>query len=89
MAAAPQTQQLMWSSDLSAILAAHWIHHNPNVAGTASAPSPSAPEIDVFVLTKAVLEDRLVASPAALVVGALIALNSHVYEQFAKVPQLG
>jgi hypothetical protein len=30
-----------------------------------------------------------VLPPAALVVATLIALNSHVYEQFAQVPQLG
>jgi hypothetical protein len=81
-------QKFIWSSDLPAILAAHWIHHNPTVVGTASA-APSAPNIDVFVLTKAVIEDRVVLSPAALVVATLIALCSHVCEQFAKVPQLG
>jgi hypothetical protein len=55
-------QKFIWSSDLPAILAAHWIHHNPTVAGTAAAAPASSgpPEIDVFVLTKAVLEDRVV-----------------------------
>ena len=41
------------------ILAADWVHHNQTVAGTAAA-APSAPEVDVFALTKVVIEDRVV-----------------------------
>jgi hypothetical protein len=79
-------QQFTWSSDLPTILAADWVFRNPPIGNSTAT---STPEVDVFLLTKAVLEDRIVVSPAARVVAALIGLNSHVYEQFAKVPQLG
>jgi hypothetical protein len=79
-------QQFTWSSDLPAILAADWIFRNPPFGNSTAT---SAPEVDVFGLTKAVLEDRIVLLPASLVAATLIALNCHTYEQFAHAPQLG
>ena len=81
-------QQFTWSTDLPAILAADWIFRNP-ISASGPASQPSGPEVDVFQLTRMVIEDRVVLSPAALVVATLIVLNTHVYTQFAKVPQLG
>jgi hypothetical protein len=79
---------ITWSTDLPAILAADWIFRNP-ISASGPASQPSGPEVDVFQLTRMVIEDRVVLSPAALVVATLIVLNTHVYTQFAKVPQLG
>jgi hypothetical protein len=81
-------QQFSWPVDLAAILAADWTFRNPPLSSS-TASSTSASEVDVFALTKAVIEDRAVLAAAALVVSTLIALCSHVCEQFAKLPQFG
>jgi hypothetical protein len=83
-----RAKQQFNSIDIAAILAAYWIHHNPP-SSSASTPQPDRPQVDVFELTKHVIEDRVVLSPAASIVATLIAINSHVYEQFGFVPQLG
>src|SRR5262249_31089548 len=81
-------RQFSWSSDLPAILAVGWIFRNPlSVSGPV--PQPSGPEVDVFQLTRIVIEDRVVLAPAALIVTTLIVLNTHLYNQFARMPQLG
>ena len=81
-------QPFTWSSDLPAILAADWIFRNP-LSASGPASQPSGPEVDVFQLTRIVIKDRVVLPPAALIVTTLIALNTHVYNQFARMPQLG
>jgi hypothetical protein len=43
----------------------------------------------VFALTKKVIGDRVVMKPTELTVTTLIALNTHVYDRFARIPQLG
>jgi hypothetical protein len=82
-------QKFSWPSDLPAILAAHWNFKNPpNFDSAAAAPS-DAPEIDVFKLTRAVVDDRIVMKPTASIVTTLIVLCTHVYDQFARIPQFG
>ena len=83
-------QKFSWSNDLPAILAAHWNHNKPASASTASAPSTDSPAFDdMFRLTRAVIEDRVVLKPSASIFATLMAFNNHVWTQFAKIPQLG
>jgi hypothetical protein len=79
--------KLSWSGDLPAILAADWTFKNPPSA--AARPSSDAPTVNVFALTKKVIGDRMVMKQAELTVTTLIVLNTHVYDRFARIPQLG
>ena len=77
---------LTWWHDLPAILAAAWAHNN---AASVNAAASVDPEVDVFDLTRAVIEDRAVMTWAECVVSTLWTLNTHKYTNFAYAPQLG
>jgi len=77
---------LTWSHDLPAILAAAWANNNPASANAAGSVDP---EVDVYDLTRAVIEDRIVMTPTECTVFTLWTLNARKYTEFAYVPHLG
>ncbi len=81
-------QKFTWATDLPAILAAHWIHHNPTVAGTASAPTGMPDDFAVVDFIQALFEDYSVVPEAERLVLALWALHTHVYDSFEYTPRL-
>jgi hypothetical protein len=81
-------QKFDWSSDLPAILAAHWIHHNPTVAGTASVLTGMPDDFAVLDFVRALFDDYSVSPEAERLVVALWALHTHVYDSFEYTPRL-
>jgi hypothetical protein len=77
---------LTWSHYLPAILAAAWANNTPVSPNAAASVDP---EVNVFDLTRAVIEDRVVMTPAECTVSTLWTLNTHKYTDFAYAPQLG
>jgi hypothetical protein len=82
-------QKFIWSTDLPAILAAHWIHHNPTATSTASAaPTGMQDDFSVLDFLRALFDDYSVLSEAQCLVLALWTLHTHVFDNFEYTPRL-
>jgi hypothetical protein len=86
-------QKFAWSTDLPAILAAYWIHHNSTVAGTASAAStpPTGTSDDLKLLLdllRSFFEDYAVCSEAQRLVIVLWVLHTYHCDRFEYTPRL-
>ena len=82
-------QKFIWSSDLPAILAAHWIHHNPSATSTGSAAPTGMPDdFSVLDFLRALFDDYSVLSEAQRLVLALWTLHTHVFDNFEYTPRL-
>jgi hypothetical protein len=84
-------QQLTWSTDLPAILAADWIYRNPHSSSSATPSQSSVNTKDFTALdfVLALIEDHVVMTPAQRIVAALWIFHCYVYYLFEYTPRLG
>jgi hypothetical protein len=78
---------LSWISDLPKIIVAEWAENKDSKLGGNGAKEAAA--FNVFALVYRLLDVYVTLTPEQRIVGALIVLHTHVYNQFQFTPRLG
>ena len=80
------TLGLSWISDLPKIVVAEWAASAGSKLDIGAAEASS---LNVFALVYRLFEDYITFTPEQRIVGALVVLHTHVFDQFQFTPRLG